>query len=86
MKQFASFSFSSTRPLRSLASLRLSAATLAAVAVVGLADIAQTSPFNVDFAPAAVRADETADSGVVWAPLYRGVEYSQLFVETPVLN
>jgi len=100
MKRFAPFSFSSTRSQRPFRSLRLSAALLAAVAVVGLADftpvaqLAQNASFNAngriatlaDFAPVAVRADETADSGVVWAPLYRGVEYSQLFVETPVLN
>ncbi|MBQ7029328.1 MAG: phosphodiester glycosidase family protein, partial [Thermoguttaceae bacterium] len=96
MKKFPSL-FSSFSPRRSLALLRSTAALLTAVAVVGLADftpvaqLAQNAPFNAngqiatlaDFAPAAVRAD---DSGVVWAPLYRGVEYSQLFVETPVLN
>lgn len=83
MKRLVPFSFSSTRPL---ASFRLSAALFAAVAAVGFADFTQTSPFNVRFAPAAVRADESNASNVVWAPLYRGVEYSQLFVETPVLN
>ncbi|MBR4104431.1 MAG: hypothetical protein IKK39_10280, partial [Thermoguttaceae bacterium] len=83
MKKFVPFSFSSISPLSSLAPLRLSVATLAAVAVVGLADFAQTAPFDADFAPVAVRAADADDSGVVWAPLYRGVEYSQLFVETP---
>ena len=99
MKKFVPFSFSSISPLCSLASLRLSVATLAAVAVVGLADftpiaqLTQNASFNAngriatlaDFAPAAARAADS-DAGVVWAPLYRGVEYSQLFVETPVLN
>ncbi|MBR2005559.1 MAG: hypothetical protein IJ991_15445, partial [Thermoguttaceae bacterium] len=86
MKRFAPFSLSSTRSQRSFRSLRLSAALSSAVAVVGLVDFTQTAPFNADVAPAAVRADEPVDAGVVWAPLYRGVEYSQLFVETPVLN
>lgn len=103
MKRFAPFSLSSTRSQRSFRSLRLSAALFSAVAVVGLADFTpvaqftQNAPFDAngriatlaDFAPNAVRADDSAnsaDSGVVWAPLYRGVEYSQLFVETPVLN
>ncbi|MBQ8286140.1 MAG: hypothetical protein IJZ10_07535, partial [Thermoguttaceae bacterium] len=96
MKKLVPFSFSSISPLCSLASLRLSVATLAAVAVVGLADftpiaqLTQNASFNAngriatlaDFAPAAARAADS-DAGVVWAPLYRGVEYSQLFVETP---
>ncbi len=94
MKHLAPFSLSSTRPRRSFRSLRLSAALFSAVAVVGLADftpIAQLAPSSqfarsVDFAPSAVRADEPSDAGVVWAPLYRGVEYSQLFVDKPVLN
>ena len=82
MKHLAPFSLSSTRPRRSFRSLRLSAALFSAVAVVGLADftpIAQLAPSSqfarsVDFAPSAVRADEPSDPGVVWAPLYRGVE------------
>ncbi|MBQ6829309.1 MAG: phosphodiester glycosidase family protein [Thermoguttaceae bacterium] len=86
MKKLAPFPFSSTRSLRSLRSLRLSAALFSAVAVVGLADFTQTAPFNADFAPVAARADEPKEAAILWEPIYRGVEYARLSVETPVLN
>ncbi|MBR4975533.1 MAG: hypothetical protein IKY61_00655, partial [Thermoguttaceae bacterium] len=91
MKHIAPFSLSSTRSFRSL---RLSAALFSAVAVVGLADfapIAQLAPFSqsarsAHFASSAVRADEPNAAEIVWEPIYRGVEYARLSVETPVLN